>query len=119
MKRVSEIIVALVLVVILFIKADPFHWLMPDAVQMIILGVLAAVFALYAGLIFREKPADERESLHLYKASRIAYLAGTITLTAVIVVQDILHQLDVWLVAVLGVMIVTKLIVLLWARYKN
>jgi hypothetical protein len=119
MKKLSEIIVALVLVVILFIKADPFHWLMPDALQMIILCVLAAVFALYAGLIFREKAADERESLHLYKASRIAYLAGTITLTAVIVVQDILHQLDVWLVAVLGIMIVTKLIVLLWARYKN
>ncbi len=119
MKKLSEIIVALVLVIILFVKADPFHWLMPDAVQMIVLCVLAAVFALYAGLIFREKPADERESLHLYKASRIAYLAGTIALTVVIVVQDILHQLDIWLVAVLGVMIVTKLVVLLYSRYKN
>jgi hypothetical protein len=119
MKKLSEIVVALILVAVLFVKADPFHWLMPDAVQMVILGVLAAVFALYAGLIFREKPADERESLHLYKASRIAYLAGTIALTAVIVVQDILHQLDVWLIVVLGIMIVTKLIVLLYSRYKN
>ncbi len=119
MKKASEIVVALALVAVLFFLADPFGLLMPTEVQMVLLCVLAAAVAVYAGLVFREKPADERESLHLYKASRIAYLAGTVALTAVIVVQDILHRLDPWVPAVLGVMIVTKLIALLYARYKN
>jgi hypothetical protein len=119
MKKASEIVVALALVTVLFLPADPFRLLMPTEVQMVLLGALAAAAAVYAGLVFREKPADERESLHLYQASRIAYLAGTVALTAAIVVQDVLHRLDVWLPAVLGVMILTKLVVLLWARYRN
>jgi heme O synthase-like polyprenyltransferase len=119
MKKLTEIIIALVLVIILFLKADPFKFLMPNEIQMILLCVLAAAFALYAGLIFREKPADEREALHLYRASRVAYIAGTLALTVAIIIQDVFHQLDPVLLAVLGIMIVTKLVVLLYSRYKN
>ena len=109
MKKLTKVIIALVLVIILFFKADPFHFLMPDEVQMILLCIMAAAFALYAGLIFREKPADEREAFHLHRASRIAYIAGTLALTVAIIIQDVFHQLDPVLLAVLGIMIVTKL----------
>ena len=119
MKNLSEIIIALLLVTILFFKADPFHLLMPTEFQMILLGIMAAAFALYAGLIFREKPADEREAFHLYRASRIAYITGTLSLTIAIIIQDVFHQLDPILVAVLGIMIVTKLVVLLYSKFKN
>ncbi|MEJ2665128.1 MAG: hypothetical protein P8107_13985 [Spirochaetia bacterium] len=119
MKKLTEIIIAVILIVILFIKADPFNILMPTEIQMILLCVLAAAFALYAGLIFREKPADEREAYHLHRASRIAYIAGTLSLTVAIIIQDVFHQLDPVLLAVLGIMIVTKLVVLLYVKFKN
>ena len=119
MKKLSEILIAVILVLVLFLKADPLHWFMPDELQMILLCVLALAVALYAGIIFREQPADEREALHLFKASRIAYLTGTLTLALLIIIQDLRHQLDPALLLVLGVMIVTKLIVLLYSKYRN
>ncbi len=119
MKKLTEIIIALILIAVLFFLADPFHFLMPSELQMILLCVMAAAFALYAGLIFREKPADEREAYHLHRAGRLAYITGTLALTVAIIIQDIFHQLDPVLLAVLGIMIVTKLVVLLYAKYKN
>lgn len=118
-KNLSEILVSVFVVLVLLVKADPFHWLMPNDVQMILLCVFAVGFGVYAGVLFRERPQDEREAFHLYRASRMAYLAGVITLSAVIVIQDIYHRLDTSLILVLGVMIVVKLIVLLYSKYKN
>ncbi|MBN2736378.1 MAG: hypothetical protein JXR70_05310 [Spirochaetales bacterium] len=118
MKKMSEIIVAFVLILILFLKADPFHFLMPDELQMLLLCILSAAFALYSGIMFREKPADERESFHLALASRIGYLAGTISITVAIIIQDLMHQLDPVLLLILGIMIVTKLVTLLISKYR-
>lgn len=119
MKSRYEVILAVILLAVIFLKADPFHFLMPNEIQMILLCILAAAFALYAGLVFREKPKDERESLHLHMASRAAYMTGTITLTVLIIVQDVLHKMDITLLLVLGVMVITKLVVLVYSRSRN
>jgi cobalamin synthase len=119
MKKHKEIIIALLLCIILFFKIDPFHWLMPTEVQMIILCLFFVAFALYTGIIFREKPHDERENYHLYKASRYGYLAGIISLSIVIIIQDLRHKLDASLVLVLVIMILVKLIVLKYSQYKD
>lgn len=118
MKNLGEVTLAAGLLAILFLKLDPFHWFMPTATQMLLLCVFAAAFALYSGAIFREKARDERESLHLYRANRMGYLVGVVALSAIIVVQDIRHELDPWLLLVLALMIVVKLIVLMHARIK-
>lgn len=119
MKALTESLLALAVLVVLFLKADPFHWFMPTEVQMMLLCGFAAAFALYAGVVFREQARDERESNHLYRASRWGYLVGVVSLSIIIVVQDVLHQLDPWMLAVLGAMVITKLVVLRWAQWKH
>jgi len=119
MKALSESLVAVAVLTVLFFKLDPFHWFMPTEMQMILLCVFAAAFALYAGVVFREQAKDERESNHLYRASRWGYLVGVVALSLLIVVQDVLHRLDPWLVAILGLMVVTKLVVLRWAQWRH
>lgn len=119
MKQHREIIVSLGLVAVLLIKFDPFHWLMPTEIQMLVLCLFAAGFALYAGLIFREKARDEREQSHLYLASRLSYMVGVITLSVIIVIQDLLKQVDPWMMIALAIMILTKLFVLIHARIRH
>jgi hypothetical protein len=119
MKTLSESLVALAVLVALFLKIDPFHWLMPTELQMVVLCLFAAALALYAGAVFREKAKDERESSHLYRASRWGYLVGLISLSALVVVRDIQHKLDPWLLGILGVMVLIKIIVLRWAEWKH
>ncbi len=119
MKALTESLLALAVLAVLFLKVDPFHWFMPTEAQMLLLCLFAAAFALYAGVVFREQARDERESNHLYRASRWGYLVGVVTLSVVIVVQDVMHQLDPWMLAVLGIMVVTKLVVLRWAQWRH
>ena len=119
MKALTESLVALSVLLVLFLKMDPFHWFMPTEMQMILLCVFAAAFALYAGVVFREQAQDEREQDHLYRASRWGYLVGVVTLSIIIVVQDVLHQLDPWMLLVLGLMVVTKLVVFRWSQWKH
>lgn len=119
MKLWSEIVLALAVLLVLLFKVDPFHWFMPDAVQMLLLCLFAAAFALYAGVIFREKPQDERESAHLYRASRVGYLVGVISLSLVFVIKDILGIHDPWTVGILALMIITKLAVLKYDQHRH
>jgi len=119
MKTWTDTLVAGGVIVVVFLKLDPFHWFMPTESQMVLLALFSALFALYAGAIFREAARDERESQHLYRASRWGYLVGVIALSVVIVVQDVLHQLDPWLLLILAVMVVTKLIVYRWSQWRH
>jgi hypothetical protein len=110
---------AVAVLVIIFFEIDPFHWFMPTEAQMILLCAFAAALALYAGVVFREQAKDERESNHLYRASRWGYLVGVVAISVLIVVQGVLHHLDPWLLVVLGTMVITKLVVLRWAQWKH
>ncbi len=118
MKNLNELLLAVGLLVVLFLKLDPFHWFMPTATQMLLLVLFASAFSLYSGVIYREKARDERESLHLYRANRMGYLVGVVSISVVIVIQDIRHELDPYLLIILALMIVVKLITLLHARIK-
>jgi len=119
MKALSESLLALAVLAVLFLEIDPFHWFMPTEMQMILLCVFSAALALYAGVVFREQAKDERESNHLYRASRWGYLIGVVALAIVIVVQNVLRHLDPWLLVVLGMMVITKLVVLRWNQWRR
>ena len=119
MKKASELTVSAALLVVLFLKLDPLHLFMPTATQMILLAVFAAAFALYAGVIFREKARDERESFLLYRANRLGYLVGIIAISVIIVIQDLQHALDPYLLLILAIMIVVKLAALKLSRHDD
>jgi hypothetical protein len=87
---------------------DPFDITMNNAALMLISGLLLASFVVFAGLLWQEKPADEREAVLIDKAGRFGYLAGLSVLVLALVVQSFDHAVDSWLVIVIATMIITK-----------
>jgi uncharacterized membrane protein YgdD (TMEM256/DUF423 family) len=119
LSNLSEIIVSLAFIILLALKLDPPHLLMPNRIQMSILALLAAAAGLYAGILFRQRARDEREALHLYRASRFAFIAGVALLVLAIAVQSFRGGADPWLFYILGGMVVVKLVILIWSRIRN
>jgi cobalamin synthase len=119
MKNLPEIAFSSALLLVILLKIDPLHWFMPTALQMLLLAVLTAGMAIYVGIIYRERARDERERDHLYRASRAGYLVGVIALSALVVVQDLRHELDPLVLIVLALMILTKLAVLKFNQYRR
>jgi hypothetical protein len=82
---------------------------------MIILAGLFLLFCIFAVFVMRENGADEREMQHRAFAGRAAFLAGSALLVAGIVVQDLAHALDPYLVVALCGMILAKLLARLYS----
>ena len=118
-KHSQEISIALILVILLILMLNPFGLWMPNQVLMMLLAGLVVVFALFASLIWKERPRDERESLHSMMADRIAYLVGSAVLVIGILVESLMHKLNPWLVVALGVMILGKIAGLIYSKVKH
>ena len=87
---------------------DPFDLTMNNMALILISGLLLASFGVFAGLLWKEKAADEREAVIVDKAGRLGYLAGLSVLVIALVVQSFDHKVDAWLVVVIATMIITK-----------
>lgn len=114
----QEIFVSLALIALLVFFLNPFGFWMPNTLLMMMVAGLIVVFALFASFIWRENTKDEREALHRFMAGRIAYLAGAGGLVAGIIAESLQHNLDPWLVGILGIMIFAKIIGLIYGRIK-
>jgi uncharacterized membrane protein YgdD (TMEM256/DUF423 family) len=119
LSNLAEILVSLAFIALLGLKLDPLDLLMPNKVQMSILALLVAAAGLYAGILFRQKARDEREALHLHRASRFAYVAGVALLVLAITVQSFKGGTDPWLFYILAGMVIVKLAILIWSRIRN
>lgn len=115
----QEVIISLVLIILLILFLNPFHFWMPNALLMMMVLGLLIVFALFAGFIWKENVRDEREGFHRMLAGRIAFLMGAATLVLGIIIQSFQHILDPWLVIALGIMILAKIIGLTYGRIKH
>ena len=115
----QEFFVSSALVVLLVFFLNPFDFWMPNILLMMMVAGLIVVFALFAGFVWRENARDEREALHRLMAGRIAYLAGAGGLVVGIIVQSLQHNLDGWLVVILGVMIFAKIIGVTYGQIKH
>ena len=91
---------------------------MPDGMTTVMLLGLLVVFSLFASIVWKENPQDEREGLHRMIANRIGYFTGAIVLLIGIVYQTITHSTDPWLATVLGLMILAKIIAIVYAKHK-
>ena len=90
---------------------EPFGIVMPSEAQMTAAGILLAALVFAIGLLWREKPADEREEKIFAEHARIAYFAGLCVGSVGIAVGALTHQIDWWLVAVIASMLLIKLTV--------
>lgn len=105
----TEIVISLVLVILAILLLNPCNFWMPDMLLIFILALTFVAFALLAIFVVREKVQDERELVHRMHSGRVAFLAGSSLLTIGILYQAFEHDVDVWLVVVLVVMVLSKL----------
>lgn len=115
-KYVSEIVIALILVVILACFVEPFGFQMPKILHWIFLGLLFIVFSVFALFVCKERFADEREQYHGLVSARFAYLSGASILVIGITVEAFSHTINPWLPVSLGVMVLAKVATRLWAE---
>lgn len=117
-KSTIEIIISSILIILSILILNPFHFWMPDMMLFIILVLTFVVFAFFAVFVIREEAIDERAIVHRMLAGRIAFISGSAILTIGIITQAIKDSVDVWLVATLVVMILSKLITRIYSDKK-
>jgi len=115
----NEIIAALVLILLVGALLNPFGWFMPSPVVMMLILGLVVVFILFTAFVWKERARDERELLHRTIAGRVAFLSGVSVLVLGIIIEGLNHNVDVWLVLTLTVMIFAKIITSIYNNLKN
>lgn len=106
----KEIISSFILVVLVVLALNPFHFWMPVPLHVMMLGATIAAFGVVAGFIMRESAGDERDVTHRMRAGRVAFLAGTAILVVGIVTQSFMYEVDPWLVGALAGMVIAKML---------
>ena len=108
----KEIILSILLLTTAALFCNPLQKLwMPTMFASAILLCFLIIFILFAAFIWKEKPRDEREEANRLLAGRVGFLAGTGILVIGIIYQTLKHNLDIWLLVTLLIMILAKLIV--------
>ncbi len=114
-----EIAISIVLLIFLIFLINPTNFWMPEPAQMLLLVGLTISFILFASFIWKEKASDEREVLHRAIASRFAYIVGTTLMVIGVIVQELQHGLDKWLVVSLAGMIFAKIVGFIYSQLKH
>lgn len=115
----AEVLTTGVLIVLLIAFLNPTGLLMPQSTEMMLLVLFTVAFVAFLGFFWKEQAADEREHAHQLAAGRISFFVGSTVLTLGIIAQALRHDIDPWLVGALILMILTKLIVRIYARFTH
>lgn len=118
-KLIPEVSISIVLIALLALLIEPFKGWMPSLPLLIIMTLVVVAFTAFVALVWREDARDEREGVHRSVAGRAGFMAGALALMVGIIAQSYQHSIDPWLVISLGVMTLTKLIVLVYNRDRN
>jgi len=113
-------LISILIIVLAILLLDPFMLLMPGSVTMMVILLLAVVFAAYTIFIYREQARDERELAHRMAAARLAWLIGAGVALIGIVYEGLLeHTVDQWLIFTLVATVIGKLTVRSYLEKKN
>ena len=112
----ANYLVAVALVILLGLLANPYMLWMPSPAQMMIVLVAAILAVVYGGFVLKEAAGDERETLHRMLAGRAAFITALTMLTVALVVQGVTHSIDPWIPATLAFTIIAKLVARAWAN---
>ncbi len=118
-KFLGEIIISIALIGLLAFFIDPMNLLMPSQMHPFMIPSLVILFIIFAALLWKEKPGDEREQLHKFIAARFAYFAGVFVLVIGIVLQNENHSVDPFLIIAVSVMLLAKIIGLIYGKIKH
>jgi heme O synthase-like polyprenyltransferase len=114
----KELLVGLGLLILLFIIFNPWNMFMPGYVVMSFLIGAIVLYIAFVTFLWRENHGDEREQFHRLFADRIAYLVGSALLLLGIVVGELQHTLDPWLIYALAFMVIAKIAGLIYGKNK-
>lgn len=118
LKLFSETVISLVLLFVLVCFINPFGLWMTDGFHMTLLGLVTALFSVFAMFLWKDGAQDERESLHRFISARFAYVVGGVLLLIGTIFQAFTHQLDLWLPLVLAGMVFAKIVGRVYARRR-
>jgi heme O synthase-like polyprenyltransferase len=113
-----ELAVSLGLLALLFVLYNPWDLLMPGYLVMSFLVGMVVLYVAFATFLWRENGGDERENLHRMFADRIAYLAGSAILLFGIIIGELNHSLNPWLIGALAAMVIAKVIGFVYGEIK-
>ncbi len=116
---IGEIIISLLLIWLLACFIKPIEVLIPDALHPMMVPLLAILFIVFSGFLWKEKSGDEREQLHKYIAARFAFFAAITTLIIGVVVQNAQGAIDPWLIIALSIALLAKLAGLIYGHIKH
>lgn len=92
---------------------------MSDMMYIGVHGIAIALFIMFAIIIWRSKPTDEREAQHRATSSDIAFTVGGALLAIAMIYQIYVDmKIDVWLMTTLAGMVIARVIGRLWLN-KN
>lgn len=106
----SDLIIGIIVLACLLLSSNIFSSFMPSSLVMIIIGIFVAAFSLFAVLIWRENPRDEREAHILLSSDRFGFLAGAVVLSVGLIVATFRHESTSLLALALSAMILAKLL---------
>ena len=116
---IREVVASALTVILATLLLDPLNVWMPNSVQMAVLVFLIIAFTFFALFVWSERGRDEREQLHVYRAGRVAFLAGAGIITLGIISQSVQHTLDPWLVIALVIMVIAKMSGLISSQLRH
>lgn len=105
-----DLLVGLITLLCLVFSSSTFAGFMPGSVTMAAITLFIAAFSVFAVLIWRERPRDEREAHILLSSDRLGFLTGALFLSIALVVQSIREEPTTIIVLTLGGMVLAKLI---------
>jgi 4-hydroxybenzoate polyprenyltransferase len=105
----KRILLILALLITALFALEPFGIVMPSETQMISAGVLLGLLVFTIGILWQEKPTDEREEEIINSRGKNAFYIGLSVGAIGIIVGAFTHKIDWWLVAVVGSMLMIKL----------
>lgn len=115
----GEIAISFLLIGLLVFFINPLDLLMPHSLHPFMVPFLLVLFIIFAGLLWKETPGDEREQLHKFIASRFAYFAVITTLIVGVIFQSFKGEVDPFLIIGICIALLAKILGFIYGYIKH
>ncbi len=116
---VGETLISLALIGLLIFFINPLDLLMPHALHPFMVPFLVVLFIIFTGFLWKETPGDERDQLHKFIASRLAYFAVITILITGVIFQSFNGEVDPFLIIGICVALLAKILGLIYGHIKH
>jgi|GEM_PF-334849 len=114
----GQIICTLILISIAVFMLNPFGWLLPNIIEMVLAAFALISFGLLTSFIMREEVGDEKQIMHRMHAGRTAFLVGAGFLIVALIFETWAQAVDPWIVIALVAMVLTKIAVRVYSDFN-